>query len=81
MIIPAQFRAARGLLGWSQTKLAEASGLAFSTIKRMEGSEGLVRGHAENVWRVQAALEEAGNIFIDKNGGGAGVRLKARSGR
>ncbi len=81
MIIPAQFRAARGLLGWSQTKLAEASGLAISTIKRMEGSEGVVRGHAENVWRVQAALEEAGIIFIDEFCGGAGVRLKARSGR
>ncbi len=81
MIESAQFKAARGLLGWSQTRLAEASGLAFSTIKRMEGSEGLVRGHAENVWRVQAALEDAGIIFIDENGGGAGVRLKAPSGR
>ncbi len=76
MIESVQFRAARGLLGWSQTKLAEASGLAFSTIKRMEGSEGLVRGHAENVWRVQRALEEAGIIFIDENGGGPGVRLR-----
>ncbi len=81
MIIPTQFRAARGLLGWSQAKLAEASGLALSTIKRMEGSEGVVRGHAENVWRVQAALEDAGIIFIDENGGVAGVRLKAPSGR
>ncbi len=78
MIIPAQFRAARGLLGWSQAKLAEASGLAISTIKRMEGSEGLVRGHAENVWKVQGALEDAGIIFIDENGGGPGVRLRKK---
>lgn len=67
---------ARGLIGWNQTKLAEASGLALSTIKRMEGSEGLLRGTAENVWKVQRALENAGVVFIDQNGGGPGVRLK-----
>ncbi len=78
MIIPAQFRAARGLLRWSQAKLADASGVALSTIKRMEGSEHMVRGHAENVWKVQRALEDAGIIFIDENGGGPGVRLRKK---
>ena len=76
MIISTQLRAARMLLTWDQKDLAEASGVSLPTIKRMEGSKGLVRGHAENVWKVQRALEDAGIIFIDENGGGPGVRLK-----
>ncbi len=66
------------MLGCSQSELAKASGLALSTIKRMESSEGSIRGTAENVWKVQRALEDAGIIFIDDNGGGPGVRLKKR---
>jgi len=34
-------------------------------------------GYAENVWKIQRALEEAGIIFIDKDGAaGVGVRLR-----
>ena len=77
MITVAQLRAARGLVGWSQARLADASGLALSTIKRMEGSDGLLRGNAGNVWKIQQALEEAGVIFIDADEEGPGVRLKA----
>ncbi len=76
MITAAQLRAARGLLDWSQTRLAEASGLALSTVKRMEGSEGVLRGTAENVWKIQRAFEDAGVIFIDEDGEGPGVRLR-----
>ena len=73
-----QVRAARGLLGWSQNELAVASGLGISTIKRMEGSEKIVRGNVENVWKLQRTLEDAGVEFIDQNGGGPGVRLNDR---
>ena len=76
MISVAQMRAARGLVGWNQSRLAEASGLALSTIKRMETSEGNLRGTAENVWKVQMALQEAGVIFIDEGDEGPGVRLR-----
>jgi len=76
MMSVAQLRAARGLIGWNQSRLAEASGLALSTIKRMETSEGVLRGTAENVWRVQKALQEAGVIFIDEDEEGPGVRLR-----
>ena len=56
--------------------MADASGLALSTIKRMEGSDGPLRGNAGNVWKVQQALEDAGVIFIDADEEGPGVRLR-----
>ena len=77
MITVAQLRAARGLVGWSQARLADASGLALSTIKRMEGSNGPLRGNAGNVWKVQQALKDASVIFIDADEEGPGVRLRS----
>ena len=76
MIFVSQMRGARGTLGWSQADLSKESGLSLSTVKRMEAGSGPVRGNAGNVWKVQRALEDAGVIFIDENGGGPGVRLK-----
>lgn len=76
MIVAFQLRGARGILGWSQRDLSEASGTSLSTVKRMEASSGLVRGISENVWKIQHALEQAGIVFIDENGGGRGVRLR-----
>ena len=76
MITADQLRAARGLLGWSQSNLAEASGVAISTIKRMEGNRGPLRSSAENLLKVQKALEDAGVIFIDEDDEGPGVRLR-----
>jgi transcriptional regulator with XRE-family HTH domain len=76
MRFSAQLRAARGLLGWSQNESAEAARVGLSTIRRMETSDGPLRGTAENVWKVQKALEDAGVIFIDADEDGPGVRLK-----
>lgn len=76
MITNAQLRAARGLIGWSQGHLAEASNLGIATIKRMEGDRGPLRSSAENVLRVQQALEKAGVIFIYEDNLGPGVRLR-----
>ena len=70
-----QMRAARGLLDWSQSKLAEAAGLSLPTIKRAERDLGAaVSGEARAA--MQAALEQAGVIFIEENGEGGGVRLR-----
>ena len=78
MITVAQLRAARALVGWSQPELAERSGVGIATIRRMEGARGLPKTTAKNVWKVQQAIEDAGVLFIDENGGGPGVRLKDR---
>ena len=76
MLYVSQVRAARGLLGWNQSNLAIESGLAISTIKRMETSGEFLKGNVENVWKVRKALERAGIEFINENGGGPGVRLR-----
>ena len=77
MRFAAQLRAARGLVGWTQSELASISGVGISTVRRMESSEGRLRGTAENVWKIQNALERAGVVFTDqKDECGPGVRLK-----
>ena len=76
MLFAEQIRAARGLLGWGQVDLASRSGLGIATIRRFEAVNGPVGGNAETVWKIQAALEQAGIAFISSDSvGGAGVRL------
>jgi len=74
MFTPAQCRAARGLLDWSQQKLAEAAGVGVVTVRQLEGGGSQPRKATLDVLR--RALEAAGVEFIAKNGGGPGVRLK-----
>jgi transcriptional regulator with XRE-family HTH domain len=69
--IPAQCRAARGLLGWSQARLATASQLAAETIADFERQSGAPEAPA--LAAARAALEAAGVEFT--NGGQPGVRL------
>lgn len=73
----AQLRGARGLLGWSQSQLAEAAGLSLPTIKRTELETVNVSIEAREKLRI--ALEKAGVEFIAENGGGPGVRLKRKA--
>ena len=79
-----QLRAARGLLGWSQTELGKRAGLSLPTVKRVETGKG-ARVSEKARAKLQSALEAAGVIFIEENGGGPGVRLrkdgKIKSGR
>ena len=58
MITPAQCRAARALLDWSQQDLAKAAHLGLSTIRDFEKSR-RVPTH-NNLHRIKLALEEAG---------------------
>jgi transcriptional regulator with XRE-family HTH domain len=75
-----QLRGARALLGWSQTELAERAGMSLPTIKRVESGRG-PRVSFEARMKLRKALELGGVEFIDENGGGPGVRLRARSGQ
>jgi transcriptional regulator with XRE-family HTH domain len=71
-----QIKAARELLGWSQEKLVEMSGVSISTIKRLEAAGGNLGGRPATGEKIVAALEKAGVEFLAKDNGGAGVRLK-----
>lgn len=73
-----QIRAARALLGWSQTELASRAGLSLPTVKRVEGSFG-PDVSSDSRSKLVHALESAGIEFIDENGGGLGVRFRKRA--
>jgi hypothetical protein len=60
-----------------QSELADRAGISVPTVKRMEGSDGLVRGSYENVAAVVAALEAAGVEFTSNGDNQPGVRMKA----
>jgi transcriptional regulator with XRE-family HTH domain len=72
-----QMRAARALLGWSQSELAKRAGLSLPTVKRVEAGTG-PRVSDEARGRIKEALEAGGAQFISENGGGPGVRLRTR---
>lgn len=74
MITSAQSRAARGLVSWSQVKLAQQANLSESTIRDFEKDRRLPS--VNNLAAIRRALEDAGVEFIGRNGGGAGVRLR-----
>ena len=72
-----QLRAARALLGWSQTELAKQAGMSLPTVKRVETERG-PKVSEEARFALQRALGLSGIEFIDENGGGPGVRLRKR---
>lgn len=80
MIIAAQIRAARALLGIDQRQLAELAGISLPTIQRMEASTGEVRGTVDKLMKLIRALEAAGIEILGENapsvGVGRGVRLR-----
>lgn len=75
LISPVQMRGARGLLGWSQTRLAIEAGMSLPTVKRYETAAG-AKVSDDAVEKLREALELAGVIFVDENGEGPGVRLR-----
>lgn len=73
-ITPRQCKAARALLDWSQTKLAEAASVHFRTVHDFEN--GVRKPIPSTLAALRRAMEEAGVLFIPVNGGGQGVRLR-----
>jgi DNA-binding XRE family transcriptional regulator len=78
MVITAtQCRAARALVDWSQSELAENAGLTQVTLSTFEKGGNM---RESNNLKIQETFEGAGVEFIGEdeasNAGGAGVRLK-----
>jgi ribosome-binding protein aMBF1 (putative translation factor) len=75
MLTPAQIRAARALLDWSQPELADRAGVHVNSIKSFE------RRRSAPIWttmaKIERALKKAGIEFIDADDSrGSGVRFK-----
>jgi len=76
MITGAQVRAAKALLDWSGSTLAERAGVAISTIRRVEGCDGLLQTASVKVLQaLKTALEEGGVEFLGTPEDRPGVRL------
>ena len=77
MVTGEQIRAARGLLGISGRALAEASGISYPTIQRLE-AHGTGKSGVATIVAIQDALENQGIQFLDTGdvSGGKGVSLK-----
>ncbi|OYQ35343.1 hypothetical protein CHU95_09040 [Niveispirillum lacus] len=73
---PAQCRAARGLLDWSQEELAQASGLSRSTVRDFES--GRHEPHRASLILILQTLAAQGVEPVGAGAdGGEGVRLRA----
>ena len=66
---------ARAALSWGVRDLAAAAKVSPDTVARLERGETLYHRTLETI---RAAFEAAGVEFIPENGGGVGVRLKAK---
>ena len=76
MITSGQIKAARALLGISIADFAKLAGIGFTTLVRLESSDGVPSGNIRTFEAVQKAFEQAGVEFIGTPEKGAGVRWK-----
>ena len=67
---------ARAALNWTVRDLAAATGLHRNTITNIE--VGRYAGDPATLNLIKETLIREGVVFIDENGGGAGVRLRKR---
>lgn len=65
------------MLGLTQPALAKSAGVGISTVVDFERERRDVA--ARSVEALRQALEDAGVVFIEENGGGVGVRLRDRA--
>ncbi len=70
-------KAARALLGWNRTELAEAAGLSLPTINRIEKEPGPVHGARVTEESIEKAFEKARIEFLFDRGEGV-IKLRAR---
>ena len=78
MITSAQIRAARGMLEWTRTDLAEKSGVGFSSMQRLESADGVPGAQFKTLEAIKEAFEKAGIEFIGSPDEGAGVRWQLK---
>ncbi len=74
-----QVRAARALLKWSASKLAELSGVSYPTIQRLESKDGPLAGYADTHDAIRKALESHGIQFLDSGQVSTGISVAVKN--
>lgn len=74
MITPAQIRAGRGLLKWTQAVLAARAAVSVVTLNMIESDQ--VAPRARTLDAIRSALEGEGVRFIGDEAQGYGVMLR-----
>lgn len=59
---------ARVGLQYSIAALAEKTGLSYSTIRRLESSDGFPKTNLHNIMKIKGSLEKGGATFNSNNG-------------
>ena len=72
-ISPAALRAARAMLQWSADQMAAESGIARSTLRRLEGGEDTTTPRKASIAKILTVLSREGLLFIGHNGMIVGV--------
>ena len=78
MLSSSQIRAARALLGWSGTDLAEKSGVGITTLRRYELQEGIPSANTNVLLALKDTLEQAGIQFTGDPLVNPGVTLRIK---
>lgn len=73
MMSPAQCRAARAWLDWTQEDLAQRAGVALSTVRDFE--KGRHTPMRNNLRAIRAVLEEAGIRLLEGGGHAKGIEV------
>jgi transcriptional regulator with XRE-family HTH domain len=73
-VTPAQCRAARALLDWTQDDLSREAEVGVVTLRQFE--KGVSQPRRAILTALRRSLVEAGVKFLNGRGGGPGVRLR-----
>lgn len=68
LVTAQHIRGARGLLGWTQQKLADESAVSIASIRRVEAADGLPEGNTRTLFKIKNALIQAGITFSSRRG-------------
>lgn len=66
------------MLGLTVAEMAKLAGIGFTTMVRLESSDGVPAGNVKTLTSVKSAIEKAGIEFIGSPEEGAGVRWKIK---
>ena len=66
------------MLGLTVAEMAKLAGIGFTTMVRLESSDGVPAGNVKTLTSVKSAIEKAGIEFIGTVDDGAGIRWKTK---